>query len=116
MISGEWKISCVIPGVGGIPNGLPKGGTLENSGVGKRGTWGYNGSPKMSWEKPSLSKAKKSRSCGRSSPYILRADINKEILGILTADNSAVTALVKGSPKSVKFDSEAILVCPSVVW
>ena len=114
-ISGEWKPSCITPGVGGFSEGLPEDGTWRDSGAGKEGTWRDKGSPKISWEKSSLSKAKKSRSCGRSSPCILRTDIDKELLEILTVNNPAATASIKGSPKSVKLDSEAIPVCPRVV-
>ena len=66
----------------------------------------------MPWEISSSSRAKKLRSHGRYSPYILRPNANDEILRVLTAYKSGS---MKRSPKSAKFDSEAILVSPNVV-
>ena len=50
------------------------------------------------------------RSHGKYDACILRTNIDSGMLKILTKYQSAATALIKGSPKSRKLDSGAILV------
>lgn len=83
--------------------------------VDKWGTCGGGGSPKMSWERPSPSKARKSGLYGKPGCCILRTNTDNDILRILTANKSAATTSRKKSPKSTKLDSEVIPVYPSVV-
>jgi hypothetical protein len=73
----------------GVSSGISKR-VRKFSVVGKGQTWGNRGSPKVSWERGSPSKMKKSGSCRRDSTY--QSAVNGE------------------SPKPVKLDSESMQV------
>ena len=99
---------CVAHGIDSVPGDISGEKSGRYSPV-EWGTWRDRDSPTMPWE---IGSAKKPRSHGGYNPYILRTNADNEILKVLTAYKSAS---MKGSPKSVKFDSESILVSPNVV-
>jgi hypothetical protein len=103
-------VSRATPGAGGVSGSISEK-KVSNSLVGKGGTWGDRGSPKMSWGRGSPSKAKSG-----CDPCTIRTDIDNKMPRILTIYQSAAVAeSIRESPKPVKLDSGAILVCSNVV-